>query len=326
VLDPPDSFQPLFRSGDWQTIIARYWTADLDSRKYPAEVRIFETEPGVKVLTHCHAQTRGGAGATVLIVHGLEGSSRSPYVLRMSCLALAAGYDVVRLNIRNCGDTEHLGPTLYHSGLTTDLRAVAEQLSVPLYIVGFSMGGNMALKLGGEWSHSYPPNVRAICAVSPPIDLAMCALRIAERRNRIYEVRFLRRLRRTLARKKSCMSVGYSLDSFAHIRSLIDFDNAYTAPAFGYSDAFDYYAKASSIGFLKDIALPVLVVHAQDDPFIPFEMFSHAAFRENPNLTLLAPRHGGHVAFVSRRPPRFWAEEQVLRFFNWAKADLCLRT
>lgn len=314
-LDSTDSFQPLFQSGDWQTIVARFWPARIDLRKYPLETRLFETEPGVCVVARCHWRRQADLKGTILIAHGLEGSSQSPYVLRMTSRALDAGYQVVRLNIRNCGGTEHLGPTLYHSGLTTDLRAVTEQLTNgPLFIVGFSMGGNMALKLAGEWGSSPPAYVKAICAVSPPIDLAECALRIAERRNRIYETRFLKHLRQTLTRKKRLMPVSYTLEAFKSIRTLIDFDNAYTAPAFGYRDAFDYYAHASSNRHLHKIQVPTLVVHAQDDPFIPFKVFDHPAFRENPNLHLLAPRFGGHVAFLSRQKPRFWAEEQALRF------------
>ncbi|MCI0418082.1 MAG: alpha/beta fold hydrolase, partial [Acidobacteria bacterium] len=314
-LDSPHAFEPLFRSGDWQTIVARFWPAQINLRKHPVDTRLFETEPGVCVAAHCHWQRQAEAKGTLLVVHGLEGSSHSPYVLRMASRALEAGYHVVRLNIRNCGGTEHLGPTLYHSGLTTDLRAVVEQLSsAPLFVVGFSMGGNMALKLAGEWGSEHPPHVKAVCAVSPPIDLAECALRIAERRNRVYEARFLRQLRQTLTRKKALMPMPYTLEPFAAIRTLIDFDNAYTAPAFGYRDAFDYYAHASSNRCLQSIRLPSLVVHAQDDPFIPFRIFDHPAFRENPNLLLLAPRFGGHVAFLSRRRPRFWAEEQALRF------------
>ena len=183
-----------------------------------------------------------------------------------------------------------------------------------MFLVGFSMGGNMALKLAGEWGSDPPPHIKAICAISPPIDLAECALRIAERRNRIYETRFLNHLRRTLTRKKALMTVPYTLEAFESIRTLIDFDNAYTAPAFGYRDAFDYYEHASSNRHLHGIRVPALVVHAHDDPFIPFKVFDHPAFRENPRLQLLAPRFGGHVAFISRQQPRFWAQAQALRF------------
>jgi uncharacterized protein len=327
VLEPSDAFDPLIRSGDWQTILAHFWPARLDHRRYASETRLFETEPGVRIVAHCDRTTDFRSNGTVLIIHGLEGSSASPYVVRMAARALDAGFQVVRMNVRNCGGTEHLGPTLYHSGLTTDLRSVAEQLwQIPLYIVGFSMGGNMALKLAGEWSAGFPPQVKAICAVSPPVDLGACALRIAEPRNHVYESRFLRHLRQTLTRKKAVMAVDYSLEPFSRIRSLIDFDNAYTAPAFGFCDAFDYYAHASSKGHLRNIRLPALVIQAQDDPFIPFAIFNSAVFRENPSLSLLTPRSGGHVAFISRRQPRFWAQEQALRFFEWVRGRMAVTT
>jgi predicted alpha/beta-fold hydrolase len=315
TLDLAHSFQPLFQNGDLQTIAARFWPARIDLRRYPVETRLFETEPGVRVAAHCHWQPQPSPKGIVVVVHGLEGSSQSPYVLRMASRALDAGFHVVRLNVRNCGGTEGLGPTLYHSGLTTDLRSLVEQLHPgPVFIVGFSMGGNMALKLAGEWGSNSPSHVKAVCAVSPPIDLAECALRMAERRNRVYEIRFLKGLRRTLTRKRALMSVPYTLEAFESIRTLIDFDNAYTAPAFGYRDAFDYYAHASANRHLLNICLPSLVVHAQDDPFIPFKVFDHRAFRDNLMLHLLTPRFGGHVAFHSRRRPRFWAEAQALRF------------
>jgi predicted alpha/beta-fold hydrolase len=117
ALDSPDSFQPLFQNGDWQTVVARFWPSRINLRKYPLETRLFDTEPGVRVVALCHWRQPDPKG-TILIAHGLEGSSQSPYVLRMASRALVAGYQVVRLNIRNCGGTEHLGPTLYHSGLT----------------------------------------------------------------------------------------------------------------------------------------------------------------------------------------------------------------
>ncbi len=317
----PD-FIPLFRNGHVQTIAARFWPARINLRKYPVECRIFETEPGVKVLTHCHFHSRLEARETVLIVHGLEGDSNSPYVLRMGEKALEAGYNVVRLNIRNCGGTEHLSSTLYHSGLTKDLESVANQLvTKALYIVGFSMGGNMALKLAGEWGDELPAHVRAICAVSPPIDLGACALKIAEPGNRIYEKRFLAHLKETLTRKKESMPVSYSLSHFAAIRTLIDFDNAYTAPAFGYKDAFDYYAHASANGFLAKIRVPTLVIQSQDDPFIPSTVFDHPAFKRNEHLKLLRTAFGGHVAFIARGNPRFWAEDQAMQFFNLIRSQ-----
>lgn len=315
-------FIPLFRSGHVQTIAARFWPARINLKKYPVESRIFETEPGVKVLTHCHFHSGLEGGDTVLIVHGLEGDSHSPYVLRMGEAALEAGFNVVRLNVRNCGGTEHLSSTLYHSGLTNDLESVANQLTArALYIVGFSMGGNMSLKLAGEWGGQLPAHVKAVCAISPPIGLEACALKIAEKGNRVYEKRFLAQLKETLTRKKKRMTVSYSLSHFSSIRNLIDFDNAYTAPAFGYKDAFDYYAHASANGFLAKIRVPTLVIQAQDDPFIPSTLFDHPSFEKNDCLKLLLTAFGGHVAFIARHRPRFWAQVRTVQFFNWIRSQ-----
>ena len=312
-----NNFFPLFRNGHLQTIAARFWPCHINPGRYPAESRLFESEPGVRVLTHCHFAQVDGPRDTILIVHGLEGSSHSPYVVRLSGQALDAGFDVARLNIRNCGGTESLSSTLYHSGLTTDLRSVAMQLADrQLYIIGFSMGGNMALKLAGEWGSVVPSHVKAVCAVSPPIDLGACALAISQPHNRIYEKRFLVQLEKTLTRKKQQMSVDYSLTHFPAIRTLVDFDNVFTAPAFGFKDAFDYYAHASSKRFLHAIQAPTLVIQAQDDPVIPREIFNHAAFNQNPSLRLVFPKHGGHVAFISKKKPRFWAHRLALDFFN----------
>ena len=309
-------FDPLFFHPDLQTIAARFWPSRIDLRRFPVQHRLFRTDRDVQVLAHCHFHSAPKSTDTILIIHGLEGSSSSPYVVRMASCALRAGFHVVRMNVRNCGGTEHLGNTLYHSGLTTDLRAIIEELEgSAIYVVGFSMGGNIALKLLGEWGNRVPTKVKAVCAVSPPIDLKASALRLAQRRNRLYERRFIRSLRQTLARKQASMPVKYNLSAFASIKSLVDFDDAYTAPEFGFRNAFEYYEQSSSKNCLDRICVPTLVIQAKDDPFIPFEMFAHPAFQENRNLTLLAPDCGGHVAFISRKPPRFWAHAQATQFF-----------
>ena len=256
-----------------------------------------------------------GVRDTLVIVHGLEGSADASYVLKTAAIALERGFDVLRLNIRTCGGTEHLSRKLYHSGLTSDLRSVCEQLSNRrLFIIGFSMGGNMALKLAGEWEASTPAHIRGACVVSPPIDLSACAHRIGKSYNRIYERRFLKSLQKKLKKKGCVIPSEASSKSLWKIRSLIDFDNIYTAPAFGFQDAMDYYKRASSIYFLNSIRIPTLVIQSQDDPLVPFELFRHPSFRQNPRLTLESPAHGGHVAFLSRGPFRFWASWKIICF------------
>lgn len=288
-------------------MVGRYWPVRLE----PGLSRLFRTEPDVQVLAHCHLRRPGAP--LMILVHGLEGSSDSTYMRWMARDALAAGFDVLRMNVRNCGGTERLCPTLYHSGLTTDLRTLVEQLpDRRLFLVGFSMGGNQVLKLAGEWGEQPPAHLAAICAISAPIDLAAGARLLDEPRNRIYQVRFLRGLRARVRRKARLWPALYSTASLVGVRSIVDFDHRVTAPAFGFRDAWDYYQQSSAQRYLAAIRVPSLLIQAQDDPFVPFETFRRLP--ANPALELLAPQHGGHVSFLSRTPPRFWAARQVVRF------------
>jgi hypothetical protein len=345
-------FAPLFRDPHLQTIVGRYWPARFDEAAWPNRPHYFSTEPGVKVLGHYNTLSPRNAPAALVdaavsaatnpagidadlaamageprpllvAVHGLTASSDAPYMRTLAQRALTAGFDVLRLNVRNCGGTEHLSSTLYHSGLTSDLRAVVEQLAPrPVFLAGFSMGGNMVLKLAGEWGESPPPHVLAVCGISAPIRLGVCARKLGERVNRIYEVRFLRELRRTMLRKRQLMPDAFGEVRWDRIRTIYDFDDAITAPAFGFRDADHYYESASSAGFLAKIRLPALLIQAQDDPFIPFEVFEDLLLEENPDLHLEAPPHGGHVAFLAKGAPRFWAIEQTVRFFEALRRDM----
>lgn len=313
-------FHPLFRNGDLQTIIGRYWPRSLDERRFPTESRLFRTEPDTQVLAklNTHSEDRdSGDRPTVLAIHGLTACDRAPYMLSSAQVALASGFDAVRLNVRNCGGTEHLCNTLYHSGLTVDLRAVVEQLAPrPLYLLGFSMGGNIALKLAGEWGSAIPEHVRGVCSISAPIQLAMCSKHIGLRRNFIYERRFLLQLRDAVRRKNAATPGLFADPKVAEVSSIWEFDERVTAPAFRFKDAADYYSRSSSAGLLGKIRVPTLLIQSRDDPFIPFEAYDVPSLEENPYLTLMSPRHGGHVAFLARGSNRFWAIEQAVRFFK----------
>jgi predicted alpha/beta-fold hydrolase len=238
---------------------------------------------------------------------------------RITQRALEAGLGVIRLNVRNCGGTERHSPTLYHSGLTADLRRIVEQLAPqPLLIVGFSMGGNIVLKLAGEWAENFPRHVKAVCGISVPVQLGASARRLGEARNRVYEVRFLRVLRRTLETKRRLMPELFGRLTRDRIASIYEFDDRITAPAFGFRDADDYYARCSSAAYLAKVRVPALLLQADDDPFIPAETYDDPVFDQNPNLQLIRTPHGGHVAFLAKAAPRFWAEFQALRFFQAA--------
>lgn len=312
-----DPYIPLFRNPHLATIVGRYWPPGFDESRWRSGEQLFDTEPGVKVLGRWNWRGAGDGRPTVVAVHGLAASSDAPYMRALSRAALEQGFDVLRLNVRNCGGTEHLAPTLYHSGITSDLRAVVEQLApTPLFLIGFSMGGNMALKLAGEWGSGAPGHVCAVCGISVPIRLDVCSKRLGSSVNRVYEIRFLRMLRRTMARKRELMPGLFGELPVNGARTIWEFDETVTAPAFGFRGAQHYYDTQSAARFLEEIRIPTLLIQAQDDPFIPFEVYNLPVFGGNPELELLAPRYGGHVAFPARRGPRFWAIAQALKFFR----------
>ena len=313
-------FRPISKNGDIQTIAARFWPRSIDEDRYPTASRLFRTNPRTQVLARLNSHA-GAASAsqrpTVVALHGLTACDRAPYMVSTAQSALAAGFDSLRLNMRGCGGTENLCETLYHSGLTEDLREVIASLAPrPVFVVGYSMGGNIALKLAGEWGRQPPAHVRAVCAISPPIRLDFCSKNIGRPRNVVYEARFLRRLRAALRERSRAMPGRFPDPKVVRWSSVWDFDEAVTAPAFGFRDAADYYRQCSSAGYLDRIRIPTLLIQARDDPFIPFEAFDVPALRSSPWLAFLSPRHGGHVGFLARRPHRFWAQEQATRFFG----------
>ena len=252
----------------------------------------------------------------------MEGSTSSAYMLTTAHKAFRAGFNVVRMNHRNCGDTEHLSPGLYHGGLTADLRAVIDELIASdhlsrLFIVGFSLGGNMVLKLAGEYEDNPRPEVKAVCTVSPSVNLRAGCNSLMRRRNWIYHQDFLRRLKHTIRLKEKLFPDLYDSTGLRGVRTIEQFDDRYVAPPFGFANADDYYAKASSLPLIGRIRIPTLIIHAQDDPFIPFAPLRDPSIGANPYVLLIATERGGHVAFISDDSldeDRFWAENRVVEF------------
>lgn len=314
---------PLLEGGHAQTIAGWAWPRYLGryTRRTRDEERLFEVEPGTRLLARCRWQADRISCPTLVVVHGLGGSDSSAYVLGTAELGYRAGMNVIRLNQRNCGGTEHLTPTLYHSGLSGDLRAVVEELLdrylLPgVFVAGFSMGGNLALKMAGEMGKDAPPDLLGVCAVSPSIDLGDTVRCIGRLSNRLYQWSFVRGLKSMVLSKKKLYPGLYDVRALPRVRTVRDFDELYTAPHGGFVDAEDYYARASSLGFLAKIETPTLVLHARDDPLVPYAPFSRPEARRNPNVLVAAPARGGHVGFVARERGRrrFWAEELISRF------------
>ena len=320
----PFTPHPLFRSGHAQTLVAFAWPRRRRLRELRSdEARLFEVEPGVRVLVHCRWQSDRRTCPTLLLVHGLEGSSESIYMMSTALKAHRAGFNVLRLNIRTCGDTLHLTQTLYNSGMSADLRALITELVerdqlTGVFLCGFSLGGNMSLKLAGEYGADFPRELKGVCAVSPSVELAASAAAIERRSNWVYQRKFIRSLKRRMREAARLYPERYDASGLALIRTLREFDERYTAPHGGFSDAADYYARSSSLPLIPRIRVPTLIIHAEDDPFIPFDSLRHPSVGANPNVILLAPRHGGHVGFVSdgntRGEDRFWAENRLIEF------------
>src|SRR5271157_1157866 len=290
-----------------------------------AEQRLFHVEQGVQILCHCHWQADRAQTMTLIIVHGLEGSSESQYVIGTGSKAWAAGMNVLRMNMRNCGDTEHLGPTLYNSSMSGDVGAIALALIAndglqKLAFVGYSMGGNLVLKLLGEWGKQAPAEVKAGVGVSPAMDLAPSADALHKPVNRAYEWKFLRGVRGRVLRKAGLYPEHYKIvpGDMRSMRSLRDFDDQVTARYCGFRDAQDYYTRAASANVLDRIAVTTLVLHAEDDPFIRVLPETREKLLHNPNITYVETASGGHCAFLAE-PNGYdgrWAERQAVRFIQ----------
>jgi len=317
-----DDFIPLrwLRNPHLMTIAASFWR-----RRYPrlpnGMRRLFEVEPGSRVGGVCHWQPDPPAHPTLVLLHGLEGSIDSGYMLGTAEKAFAAGFNVVRLNQRNCGGTDDLTPTLYHSGLSGDVRAVLLELIATdhlpqLFAAGFSMGGNLVLKMAGEFADAAPPEIRGFVAVAPAFDLAACADALGEPRNFIYEHHFVTRLKRRMRHKAKVFPERYPVDGMRNIQSVREFDELITARFCGFAGADDYYRRSSALRLVASIRRPTLILTAKDDPFVPFAAFEDPSLAANPNVTLLATDRGGHCAFISQESgeARFWAEARIVDF------------
>jgi predicted alpha/beta-fold hydrolase len=288
-----------------------------------AEKRLIEVEPGVQVLCHCHWQTDRENALTVIIVHGLEGSSESQYMLGIAAKGMAAGMNVVRMNQRNCGGTDALSPTLYHSGRSQDIAAVAKNLQLQdrisrFALAGFSMGGNLVLKLAGEWGKGGPPQFRAVAAVCPSVNLAASADALHVPANRLYEYYFMWQLRRRLRAKARLFPGVFDTARMRGVTSLRDFDDKVTAHYCGFEGASDYYERSAAANVVDRIAVPTLILHAANDPFIRILPETRRKILSNPHITFVETEDGGHCSFLAQPDgdDGRWAERQVVEFLR----------
>lgn len=321
------------RNGHLQTIVGNFLPRPEFQLPTEEEAVEVDAEDGSRVLCHCHWQAEQvrASRLTVVLVHGLEGSSDSRYIRGITVRAWEAGMNVVRMNMRNCSDSEALTPTLYHSGRSADVGAVVEYFTRRfglgrVALVGYSMGGNLVLKLAGEWGARAP--LCAVATVCPVIDLAPSADALHEPANRAYEWHFLRGLMRRMQRKAELFPALYKLDGLGPIRSIREFDNKIVAPHSGFRDADDYYDRAASARVVERIAVPTLILYAKDDPFIRVLPTTRARLLANEHIEFVETEHGGHCAYLGRGEGGeiHWAEATVVRYLQAVAADALSRS
>lgn len=318
---------PFLLSPHLMTIVPTFIPRALHPKNLPAgEKCIIEVASGSSVLTYVHLQPDHKNRPTLLIVHGLEGSSESSQVQGLGIKAMSQDMNVARMNLRNCGGTLHLSNTLYNGGMSADVIAVTRHLQKAyglkeIYVAGFSLGGNIILKAAGELGEDAVGLFAGICAISPSIDLHASVESLNRGVNKIYELHFLRGLMSKIRQKSVLFPDRFDVEKLRLVKTIKDFDDIFTAPDGGYGDADNYYSNASSINFIERIRVPTLIIASKDDPIVPFDSFLSDKLK-TPFVTLLAPEWGGHSGFLGARSEatgrdrrdRFWAEHRVVAF------------
>jgi len=280
-----------------------------------------------RVLCHCHWQAADvrSQRLTVVLVHGLEGSSNSQYVLGNSTRAWAAGCNVVRMNMRSCGGTDKFSPAIYHSGCSNDVARVVEQIVAQhrlqaIALIGYSMGGNLVLKYAGELGAAAPTELKALVGVSPLMDLAASSAALHEPQNRFYEKYFLRsmvdRVRRKAELFPNIYMPFYVSGMLRKLSSMRDFDEYVVARFGGFVDADDYYYSVASSRVAAQLSVPTLILHSLDDPFIRMLPETRQTLIDNPHVNFFETQHGGHCAFLAPAAgyDGYWAEKMLLGF------------
>ena len=290
--------------------------------------RYFDVARGTRVVADCHWQAQPWPRPTLIALHGLNGSSEAHYMKGLAAKAFARGMNVLRLNQRNCGDTEPLTDSLFHSGLTADVAHIIDELTTvdgltAIAVAGYSLGGNLALKLAGEYGTHAPAALLGVAAVSPIIEISQCTRALERPENWLYEWNFVRDLKRRMRRKNQCHPGLFDLSRLNAVKTVREFDETYTAPYFGFRGAEDYYHRASALRIVNRISVPALVITSEDDPFVPVAPFHDPQVTGNPHIDLRISRHGGHCGFVgvtTAADDGYWAENQIVTFVEGLSA------
>ncbi|MFP6765451.1 MAG: alpha/beta fold hydrolase [Planctomycetaceae bacterium] len=310
---------PLLRGGHRQTLFSFF----LRGTGYSAGTmqHAIEIPDGDRLILHDNPPKHWATGDPVaVLLHGLAGCHGSAYMVRVGEKLAARGVRAFRLDHRGCGAGTHLARFPYNAGRSDDVRLALKTIHTicpasPSAVVGFSLSGNIALKMLGEdgsQSNAAPPPVTCAVAVNPPIDLALCGAALAQRQNRIYERHFIKLLCRQVAQRISHFPDAPRPVWHSPPRRLREFDDAYTAPASGFNGVKDYYEQCSGHQFVASIRVPTLILTARDDPLIPARSFQSIA---TPYVKTVITAHGGHLGYIGRQtgdPDRRWMDWRIV--------------
>lgn len=326
-----DQFIPvsLLANPHLMTIVSTFWARSFTGLIESQESYLIDVDKNSKVLVEINRPSEATEKKKLIIaVHGLEGCSRTHYMCGVAVKGLQNGFSVARMNLRNCGGTMHLTDTLYNAGMSGDVIAVAEYAHEKLgydsiYLVGYSLGGNIVLKAAAELASEKSAWLKGVCAISPSCDLSLSVDRLEIGMNKIYELNFLISLKKKIVEKAKQFPDRFNKKRLPEVKTVRQFDEIYTSSDGGYSSASDYYAKASSLPLLSSVDVPTLIIAAQDDPIVPFSTFE-ARDHFSDRINLLCPEFGGHGAFVAslssgarnKGRDRFWAEDRAIEFIK----------
>lgn len=262
---------------------------------------------------------KNGSKKLVLISHGLEGNSQRPYMSGMARQFYINGFDVLNWNFRGCSEEMNKKAIFYHSGATYDLDFVIQHASGVydnIYLIGFSLGGNLTLKYLGE-KRVRNPKIKKGVAISVPLHLESSSIQISKGENILYAKRFLKTLKEKVAKKAVFFPDEIPVGTLRKIKTLQDFDDHYTGPLHGFEDAHDYYEQNSSLYFLEGISVPSLVLNAQNDPFLSDKCFPIKVARQLETVWMEFPKYGGHVGFSPRKSEDiYWSEKRAFEFIT----------
>jgi uncharacterized protein len=316
---------PKLSNRHFQTIFGVLAPGKKVSKKIPVKRRLFTMRDKDRIATDCSWQRNQRKHTTILIIHGLTGSSKAGYVRSIASKAFIQGFNVIRINLRNAGGTESLSKKLYHAGQSYDVNSIVRELIrkdklKKIIITGFSLSGNICLKLAGEWSKKFPKQVKSIAVISPLIDLHASEPYLNSKENRFYRKRLFKTLR-TMIANKSKYFPEYSAKPMNKMTSFREFDDYYHSKYSEFKSANDYYTSQSAKRLLSKIRLPTLIIHSKDDTIVPIKPLKTSSAMTNPKIITLITKHGGHCGFLGKSccPGDIdarWAENRVLEFFS----------